>query len=103
VATPKQRTVRKPATVRARATVRKPAVVRNPATAAAAQDLAEAHRRAKAATTPIAKAATRRVVEQKLALYSPEAVKQAAALAAKATQPTSTPKRQGARTQRRSR
>ena len=57
----------------------------NPATAAAAKDLAESHRRAKAASTPVARAATRRIVENKLALYSPEAARQAAEMVKQGT------------------
>jgi hypothetical protein len=87
MAAPKRRAPRVPAATRARASGR------NPATAVAAKDLAEAHRRAAAAATPIAKAATRRIVENKLALYSPEAAKEAAAMAGKAAKPASTPKR----------
>lgn len=94
---PKLRKVRTRAAVRARAGAQKPA------TAAAAADLAEAHRHAAGARTPIAKAETRRVVEKKTALYSSEAVRRAAALAGKAAWPASTPKRRAVRRQRRSR
>jgi hypothetical protein len=72
----------------------------SPATAAAAKDLAEAHRRAASASTPIAKAETRRVVESKTRLYSDGAAKQAAALAGKAAQPASTPRRRRTRGRR---
>jgi len=75
---------------------------RNPTTVAAA-DLAEAHRRARAATTPVAKAATKAVLESKQALYSAEANRKAAALAGKGKQPASTQNRRGARGKRRTR
>ena len=97
MATAKRRATRTQGDGRARATGR------NTATAATGQDLAEAHRRAAAATTPIAKAATQRVVEEKLALYSPEAARQAAAMVGRPAQSASTPKRRGTRGQRRGR
>ncbi len=68
----KRRAAKTPAATRARSGG-------NGLTAAAARDIAESQRRANAAKTPVARAHTRRVVEQKLALYSPEAARQAAA------------------------
>jgi hypothetical protein len=50
--------------------------VRSPA-AAAQQDLAESQRRAKAAKTPIAKVATRQVLERKQRAYSGQAAREA--------------------------
>ena len=97
MAAPKLRKVRTRAAVRARTTITKPA------TAAAARDLAESHRRAAAAKTPIAKAVTRQVVEKKLAVYSAEAARKAAALAGKTAKPAATPKRRATRGQRRGR
>ena len=97
MAAPKLRTVRTRAAVRARAAGRKPA------TEAAARDLAEAHQRAAGAKTPIAKTETRRVVEKKTALYSPEAVRRAAAIAGKAAKPARTSSRRSRTGQRRSR
>jgi hypothetical protein len=74
MATSKRRAAKAPAATRARTSRT------NPATVAAAQDIAESQRRANAAKTPIAKAATKRVVERKKQVYTDEAVRQAAAL-----------------------
>ncbi len=68
----KRRAAKTPAATRARSGG-------NGLTAAAARDIAESQRKANAAKTPVARAHTRRVVEHKLALYSPAAAKQAAA------------------------
>ena len=70
----KRRAAQTPAAARARSGGR------NAATAAAARDLAESQRRANAAKTPVAQAATQRVVEHKKHLYTPEANRQAEAL-----------------------
>lgn len=70
----KRRAAQTPAAPRARSGGR------NAATAAAARDLAESQRKANAAQTPVARAATQRVVEHKQRLYTPEANRQAAAL-----------------------
>ena len=70
----KRRVAQGPAAARARGGGRKAA------TAAAARDLADSQQRAKAAQTPVAQAATQRIVEHKKRLYTPEANRQAAAL-----------------------
>lgn len=57
----------------------------------AQQDLAEARQRAKAARTPVAKAATRQVLASKQRTYSGEAARDAAAQARRATQPAPQP------------
>ena len=92
---------RKRGTARTQGAGRARAAGGNPATAAAAQDLAETHRRARSATTPIAKASTRQVLESKLATYTPEAARQAAGLVKQGSQPASTPKRRGTRSSKR--
>jgi len=55
--------------------------------AAAQRDIAEAERKARAARTPVAKAATRQVVEAKKRAYSGEAARAASSPVPRATKP----------------